>query len=313
MQLYIQHGDEVQEPVTVGELTLTQARAVTPAALTFTVVKNSGLDFQEGEPVRFSAGGTDMFYGYVFTKSRSRDGLIAVTCYDQTRYLKNKGTFVTDEGLTAAQVVRRLAADVNLQTGTIADTGYVIPVIDEENVTYFDMIQNALDETLAQTGELFILYDDMGSLTLRSCSDMGHTLLLDAETASDFRYETTIDTGVYTRISLYYEDAASGARARYVLEDAAGAAAWGVLQYTDTLQDEEADPAALAAQLLALYDVKGRSLTVENALGDPTVRPGCLLPVTLALGDIDVDRYMLVESVTHHFSCGTHLMDLELR
>ena len=313
MQLLIAHGEELQAPVTVGELRLTWQRAVTPGKLEFTVVKNTGLDFQEGEAVLFSAGGTDLFYGYVFGKSRKKDGTIQVTAWDQTRYLKAKGTFVTDAGLTAAQLVRRLAADLNLRTGSIADTGYVIPIIDEENVTYFDMIQNALDETWNETGNLYVLYDDLGSLTLQNIEDMTTENMLAGDTAEDFSYATSIDSSTYNRISLYYEDPASGQRARYVLEDADSTAAWGVLQYTDTISDGETDPAALAAELLELYNEKGRSLTVENAFGDLQVRAGTLIPVTLALGDIDVNRYMMAESVVHKFECGTHLMDLELR
>ena len=70
--------------------------------------------------------------------------------------LKNKDTF-TAEGLKASELTKRLANDFNLNTGTIEDTGYSIGTIVEENQTLFDIIGNALDETLLNTGKLLPL------------------------------------------------------------------------------------------------------------------------------------------------------------
>ena len=160
-ELIIQHGGGIYLPTVQDGVKLTTERKNTPGKLTFKVLNDDVLDFTEGDPVRFSVGGTKMFYGFVFTKSRSGDGAISVTAYDQLRYLKNKDTF-TAEGLKASELTKRLAKDFNLNTGTIEDTGYSIGAIVEENQTLFDMIENALDETLLNTGKLFVLYDDCG-------------------------------------------------------------------------------------------------------------------------------------------------------
>ena len=40
----------------------------------------------------FRFNGANVFYGYVFKKSRSDNRLIKVTAYDQLRYFKNKDT-----------------------------------------------------------------------------------------------------------------------------------------------------------------------------------------------------------------------------
>lgn len=146
---------------------MTWERKGTPGKLEFTVIKDGVLNFQEGNPVKLTVNGTTMFYGFVFTKSRKANSVtIDVVAYDQLRYLKNKDT-ITEEGLKASDLLKRLAADFRLNLGSVEDTGYTLETIVEEDSTLFDMIQNALDETLMNTGQLFCLYDDAGKLTLK--------------------------------------------------------------------------------------------------------------------------------------------------
>ena len=63
-----------------------------------------------GNPVSFRFNGANVFYGYVFKKSRSDNRLIKVTAYDQLRYFKNKDT-ISYVNKTYADVLKMLAAD----------------------------------------------------------------------------------------------------------------------------------------------------------------------------------------------------------
>ena len=47
-----------------------------------------------------------------------------------------------------------LAKDFALNVGTLEDTGYVIASRVEEDSSLFEMIENALDLTLTNTGEI---------------------------------------------------------------------------------------------------------------------------------------------------------------
>ena len=98
-----------------------------PGKLIAEVVKTPGLSFQEGDPCRFSVDGTPVFYGFVFEKSRkgSTDDIIQITVYDQLYYLKNKDTYVYTNK-TAADVIRMIAEDFQLNVGDLEDTGYTI-------------------------------------------------------------------------------------------------------------------------------------------------------------------------------------------
>ena len=302
VEILIQHGSSIQYPAVEEGAKLTFERKRTPGKLTFTVVKDVALNFQEGDPVKLTVDGTPMFYGFVFTKSRDKGNTIDVTAYDQLRYLKNKDT-ITEEGLKASDLLKRIATDFRLNLGTVEDTGYTFETIVEENQTLFDMVQNALDETLRQTKQLFILYDDCGSLTLKNINSLKTDLLID-DTSS-------IDEQTYNKIKLAFNNEATGKRELYIAQDGGNMNQWGVLQYFEQIQSATG-AAAKADALLGLYNQKTRKLTVKNAFGRPDIRAGSAVMVSLNLGDIIANQFLVVEKVTHTFRGEEHMMDLSL-
>ena len=183
-ELLIQHGSNIMYPPTVEGVTIEWERKGQPGKLTFEVVKTPGLSFQEGDPCRFSVDGTPVFYGFVFEKSRKGNNPNVIKCvvYDQLYYLKNKDTYVYTNK-TASEVIKMVAEDFQLNVGELEDTGYKIASRVEDNQTLFDIIQNALDETLKATGQMYVLYDNVGKLTLKSLGNMKLNMLVDEDTA----------------------------------------------------------------------------------------------------------------------------------
>ena len=313
MDLTIQNGGAVYYPVLEEGITLSWERQGTPGKLKFSCIKDEILSFQEGNAVKLTVDGTDMFYGFVFEKKRSgsKPYLIEVTAYDQLRYFKNKDTY-NFIGNTAGEIVKLLAADFNLRVGFIASTGYRIASLPESDTSLFDMVQDALDETVQATGRLYVLYDDVGKLTLKNVADMRLNILLDVDTIGDYAYTSTIDKQTYNQIKISYENKEAGKREIFIAKDSEHINAWGLLQYTDKVE-LSGSGVAKAEALLKLYNQKTRTLSISDALGDVRLRAGAALAVRLALGDIDLQNYMLVESVTHKFKQNQHLMDLKLR
>ena len=86
---------------------------------------------------------------------------------------------------------------------------------------------------------------------------------------------------------------------------------WGVLQYFEQIQSETG-AAAKANALLGLYNRKTRRLTVKNAFGRPDIRGGSAVMVSLNLGDIVANQFLVVDRVTHTFRGNEHFMDLVL-
>lgn len=309
-------GSKVYQPAVEKGIEWTTQRAGTPGKLTFKVLKDDILDFTEGSAVRLKVDGDEVFYGFVFTKSRQKDQIITVTAYDQLRYLNNKDTKVY-EGKTATQFIQMLAADYRLNVGDMEDTGYVIASRVEENSSLFDMIQNALDLTLTNTGNMFVLFDSFGKLTLKSLGKMrvgdgDNYLMIDEETGENFDYKSSIDSQTYNKVKLTYDNEETGTREVYIAQSGENMNKWGILQYFDTLQKGE-NGQAKADALLKLYNKKTRNLKIQNAFGDNRVRAGSLIVVNLALGDMSVKNFMLVEKCVHTYNESEHRMTLTLR
>lgn len=311
VELLVQ-GSQVYAPCIEGDVVLERTRKGSPSKLTFTVVKTKGMKFWEGCPVSLRYNGKNVFHGYVFTKSRSDSQFIKCTAYDQIRYLKNKDT-LSYTNKTYSELLKMIAKDYGLKTGKIADTKYKIPRRIEEG-TLLDMLQNASDETVLNTGKLFVLYDDFGKLCLQNIESMKLKILVDKDTAQSFDYTSSIDKDVYNKIKLAVDNGDTGQREVYVQNDKKSQSVWGQLQYYEKL-DSGATTGLIKAKsqvLLDFYNRRNRSLTVKGVFGDIRVRGGSSLVVMLNLGNVKLQNYMCVETVKHTFSPQFHTMDLTL-
>lgn len=310
MLLTIQHNGRVFSPPVMDGVKIEWERTGSAGKLTFTTIKTDmvSMSFQEGDPVCFYYDSKPIFMGYVFTKKRDREHHIEVVCYDQIRYLKNKYTYVF-ENKTATQIVSALCKDFNLQTGEMDNTAYVIPAVAEENKAALDIILNVLEDTLLNTGNMFVLYDDFGQLKVKNCANMVSNTLIMETTAENFDYSSSIDDETYNSVILYYKG--DDGIKLFTASDPKTISQWGTLRYFEevkvpTIAQNKAN------SLLSLYNRKTRSLTVKGAFGDTAVRGGTLIPVKLNLGDIITNNYMLVEKVTHNFENDHYTMDLTL-
>lgn len=308
--LMINHNGKLYEPPVLDDFTLTLERKGTPGKLTFTLLRNQDVDFVEGDAVRFRISRTWMFYGWIFEKTTDAEGNIKCTCYDQIRYLKNKDTYVY-ENKSASELIKMIAKDFNLKCGSIADTKYKIAQKIEEDKSLIDIILNALDETLAMTGKLYVLYDEFGKLTLKNIEDMAFDLVIDNSTIEDFTYKSSIDDEVYNQIKLAYPNKETGKYDIYMTKDSKSIQQWGVLQYYEKIEDPTYG-VAMAEELLKLYNKTKRSITIKDAFGDVRVRAGTRIIVNLDLGDYKLKSYMVIESMKHMYKDGRYTMDLTL-
>lgn len=309
-------GTKAYLPAVEEGIEWTTERKDAPGKLTFKIWKDDVLDFSEGSAVRLKQNGDEIFFGFVFKQQRDRERSITVTAYDQLRYLKNKDTIVY-EGKTADALIRMVAADYAMNVGVLENTNYVIESRVEENTSLFEMFQNALDLTLTNTGEMFVLYDEFGKLTLKPLSSMavgtpGAYLMVDEETGENFEYTSSIDENTYNRIKLTYDNEDTGFREVYISQDSGNMNRWGILQYFDTLKKGE-NGSEKADALLQLYNKKTCGLKLTKVLGDNRVRAGSMLVVNLDLGDVKVRNFMLVEKCRHLYKESEHWMDLTLR
>lgn len=296
----------VEEPITWST-----ERKNSPGQLDFTAIYDKDFPIEEGNPVRLKYKGQKVFYGFIFKIKGDKGKRLKITAYDQLRYLKNKDTYVY-ENKKASELIKMLADDFNLQTGSLADTGFKIKSRVESNKTLFDIIQTALDLTLESKNKMYVLYDDFGKITLKSLADMKVNILIDEETGENYDYTSSIDESTYNKIKLIYDDEKSKKREVYIAKDSSNINKWGVLQYFDKVEKGE-DGKKKADSLLNLYNHKTKNLSLKNIFGDVRVRAGSMIIVKLNLGDVKLSNYMLVEKCKHEFRESSHLMTLTMR
>ena len=294
-------------------ITYTTNRTGSPGTLKFTLIKSGDLSFFEGDPVRFSIDGQLIFYGWVFTKSKDRWGVIDVTCYDRLRYLKARASYAF-YGQTAGGIIAQIAGDLQLDTGTLADTGCALPSYIQREKTCLDIIEGAVQQTLLNTGKIFVFFDDGAGLALREAADMIQSVVIGEKSLlTDYTYKTDIDEQTYNSVKLVRPNESTGRADVFIAQDSGTIAQWGLLRLYQTV-DGDANDAQVRAQAeasLAYYNRRMRTLKASS-LGVPGLRAGQMILLNIpGLGDIDLNRYVLLEKVTHTFENDTHTMDFE--
>lgn len=312
-ELHIINKGVDYQPLVVGEVTWTTEWKDAAGKLEFTVLKDPALDIQEGNVVAFLKNGVGVFYGYLFSKSRSKGKEINCTAYDQLRYLKNKDTYCY-KNKTLRDVIIMIAMDYRLKVSQskLVDTKYSIPGRVEDNETLFDIIKNARELTESATGNMYIFYDDYGLLCLKRIEDLKTDYLLDDETCEDMDYTSSIDDEVYNQIQFYRDDDSTGNRAKYIFRNAELINKWGVLQLTCKLEKDD-NPAAFGKSVLKLYSEKKRELTVKDCFGDIRLRAGASIYANLNLGDVVFkSAQVIIKKAVHRFgtkySCDLTLL-----
>lgn len=297
----------------VTEATWKTSRAAQPSSLDFRMVAVPNITAANGNVVWAKWEDRPLFYGYVFTVNRGQGEEISVKCYDQIRYLNAKDTYVF-KNITAAAVVKRIAGDVGLKWGHIADTKYVIPALVGDGKKLLDLISEAFDHTLIHTGKIYNFYDEFGALAV---SDAAEEMRLDLQLGDDsllhgYSFEQSIDSDTYNQFKLVQDNKTTGHRDVYMAKDEAAIAKWGRLIYYDKVDDKQnaAQIGKLLDQLQKLRNRETKRLRLE-ALGQPQVRAGCY--VAVKIGALGIDQYFLIDECSHQFRGGDYTISIDLK
>lgn len=295
------------------QCTWTTNRTGSPGKFEFTVNKAGDLSFVEGDTVRFSVDGQLQFFGWVFTKSKDRWGVIDVTCYDRLRYLKNSASYAFYD-LSAGDMIRQMAADMQVDVSEIEDTGYIIPSLIEQEQSCIDIAQSALEQTLLNTGNIYVLFDDGHGLSLKQPANMISDVIIgDKSLLTDYSYKTDIDQQTYNSVKLVRPNEQTGRKDVFIAQDSGNIDRWGLLQLYQSVDGamNDAQVKAQAEATLGFYNRRLRTLSVSS-LGVPGLRAGQMIYMNVpGLGDINLNQYVLLEKVTHTWENNDHTMDFE--
>lgn len=331
----LKNGDKIYEPVVMDGATLRREKNGA-STFEFTLMNDPGatrslsyddkrIRIEEGDVVMVESNTLrpykehhNIFFGFVFRIATNKNDEVTVTAYDQIRYLKNTDTYVySDKKLN--EFLRMVCQDTQIKAGPdIMDTGYIIPNRVEENKSYLDMIMTAIELTVQNGKDEYILWDNFGEIALHNLEFFKIGLTVDKSTAEDFAFETSIDSSTYNQIKLFREKD-DGVREVFVQSDQAKINKWGLLQSSEQLnKDENGDEKA--KNLLNTHNKPARTWDVSGAFGDMRVRGGTTLILKLNMVDMGYKTsgytiwdWVQVQAVTHNFQAGHHTMDLELK
>lgn len=309
LKVYIKSKLKVYDVVLVGEACI-EREEFCASRFTFTVKKDDTVSFNQGDAVSVKFDNKGIFYGYVFSKSRDKKGLIDVVCYDQMRYMKNRRTYTRGK-MSVGEIVRRIGTDYALRVGTVAESTALLGAVAAENVSLLDVVKKACSDTRQLTGERFILYDDFGYLTLKNEEDMAVDTVIDSSQAENFVYTDTIDRGVYNAVEVYTDAKKQNVRLVTVASDESNMAAWGTLILTKKAADAQ-NTHAEAETLLEEYGKINREIVLKRVKGDERFMPGCSVYVRLTMGDLYIDGYVRLVKAVHRFKKNNYTADIYL-
>lgn len=299
---------------------LTRAVDCTPSKLTFKVPKDPNLNFEEGNSVSFEVNGVNVFKGYIFEKSRDNLDVISVIAYDQLRYLKNKDCYVL-KPMRADEFVKNVCDDYKLQVGELDNTVWTTP--EKPQIVFKDkslqeMIMQLLDKTLINTPNhaYYHLYDDNGKIMLKSFEALKTDIYIDDDVIGGISYTTSIDKDTYNYVKVV-RTVPNGKESKlentFIAVNEENVKKWGRLQYLIVPGEKDINATVEAKAILSSKNRKTREIKLSNVIGDVRVRGGSLVYINKNFGDVVVNNYMQVNSVTHDFRTGYHSMTLDLR
>ncbi|WML35342.1 hypothetical protein [Clostridium sp. OS1-26] len=302
----------------ITEVTWKTKRSGKASSLEFEFLKDSNVNISNGDVISFKVDSNNVFYGYIFENSGSKEPTIKVTAYDQIRYLLYNDTYVFTNK-KASQIIAQIAKDINLRIGAIEDTGFVIQQLLEDDKKLLDIMYSALEKTLLSTGQTYTLYDDFGSLTLKNINNMRQSIAIsDDSNLGDYDWKNSIDSETYNRVKIVRDNKDTKGRDVYIEQDSSSIAKWGRLQYFYKA-DEKMNKAQIQEMCKATLKLKNRenkTLKLKDVIStdvaeDLKLRAGA--GVYVDIKEKGINQYYLIEEATHKFSKGNLIMDFDLK
>lgn len=302
-------------PIT-EKVSYTTSRNGSAGKLTFSFMQKKAINLTEGAKVQFYVDGVEIFLGFVFVTEQDRWGIVSVTAYDQLRYLKSAASY-SIEGKKLNEIIQQIATDMQLQIGTLEDTGYIIPTLTKESTECLDIIEYGLMLTQYNTGKTFVFFDDFGKLSIKEAKNMRSDILIgNGSIITDYSYKSDIDSDTYNQVKLVRPNKETGQGDTYNFSDSTTIKKWGLLQKYVKV-DENLNEAQINEQgniMMAYYDRVLKTISVDGVGGVPGLRAGAMAMFKIKdVPELSGGLFLLLDKVKHTFSNGEHTMSLEAK
>lgn len=292
----------------------------------FTIITMPPLAFWEGATVCVYYNDQILFRGWVMKKERSGSNarVINVTCYDAIKYLEYKDCYMFEKTDSASTRFEKICASHGLPYKVQDATETEIEEYASLEGTLYDGIKDAITKEFDATQERYFIYDNGENIVFANCKSFESEYVLgDASFVTDFAYTTSIDNGTYNTVTVLVKldtsedgggSSSSGETTYHVtVGSPTYQGRWGIL--SDVISPgssatPEEDAIKFAKDYLAGCCITQRELKL-SCIGIPSFHAGTTFRCKISdLGDLSVDKMLMVEDCVHTLSGDVHTMDL---
>lgn len=266
-------------------------------------VTNLKLNIGAGDTIKLYEDSDLIFFGEVqTTKKTSETGTVTYTCYDLLNHLLRSTGVYNFSNTTAERITKKVCADMEIETETIAETKATIKKMIIDGDTFYDIIMKAYTKAAEQTGKNYICRMNGSKLSVEVKGTIVKNFVLAEEyNITNAEYEETIENMV--NIVKIYDD--TGAQVGEVKNDT-WIEKYGIYQQIYKKESGINETTAAKSMLQGIE----KKVTLDGINGDLKCIAGNGVEVyDKATG---LNGLFWIDSDTHTWENGTHIMNLEL-
>jgi len=266
-------------------------------------VKKLKLRIAAGDVIKLYESGDLIFYGEVQTKEKkSESGTVTYSCTDLLSHLLRSTGVYNFSDTTAEGITKKVCADFEIETGTITETKATIKKMIIDGDAIYDIIMKAYTKAARQTGKKYICRMNGSKLSVEvKGTKVKKFVLADEYNITNVTYQETIENMVNV-VKIYDE---KGKQIGEVKKDD-WVKKYGI--YQQVYKKESGVNETTAANNL-LVGVE-KKVNLDGINGDLKCIAGNGVEVyDKATG---LNGLFWIDSDTHTWENGTHVMSLEL-
>ena len=261
------------------------------------------LKIAAGDTIKLYENNTTLFIGEVITKeTTSETGTVTYSCTDLLNHLLKSTGVYNFSNTTAERITKKVCADFEIDTGTVVETKATIKKMIIDGSSIYDIIMMAYTKAARQTGKKYICRMEGTKLTVKvKGTIVKNFVLADEYNITNTKYEETIDSMVNV-VKIYDENKKQVGE----VKNGNWIDKYGIYQQIYT-KEKGINAETAAKNMLSGVEKK---VTLDGINGDLSCIAGNGVEVyDKATG---LNGVFWIDSDTHTWENGTHIMSLEL-
>ena len=261
------------------------------------------LNIGAGDTIKLYENEENIFFGEVQTAEKlSQYGTVTYSCMDLLVHLLRSTAVYNFENTTAEDITRKVCADFEIETGDIVASKAPIKKMIVDGSTIYDTIMQAYTKASRQTGELYICRMNGTKLSVEvKGTEVQNFVLAEEYNITNTTYQETIENMV--NVVKIYDD--TGKQIGEVKNDE-WIQKYGIYQQ---IYKKEKGINEITAATNMFVGIE-KKVTLDGIDGDLKCIAGNAVEVQdKATG---LDGIFWIDSDTHTWENGTHIMNLEL-